>query len=155
MPNPFAKSRAFHKLSNVFVSPMFRLLPMPRGFVLLTVKGRRSGKPRRRPVRAIRRGDTLYAVAILGERSDWLRNVRANPEVGAKVGARTRKGEAREVTDAEERAAAVELYADTVVGYDYIDYATVHWAFPTRRSIRKAHREWVEDGAIVAIDLQA
>lgn len=153
MANPFAKSRAFHKLSNVFVSPLFRLLPMPRGFVLLTVTGRRSGKPRRRPVRAIRRDDTLYAVAILGERSDWLRNVRANPEVSAKIGSRTRHGVAREVTDAEERAPAATLYSDTVVGYDYVDYPTVHWSFPTRRKIQGAHREWVQGGAIVAIDL--
>jgi deazaflavin-dependent oxidoreductase (nitroreductase family) len=155
VPNPFAKSRTFHKLSNIFVSPMFRLLPMPRGFALLTVTGRASGKPRRRPIRAIRRNETLYAVAILGERSDWLRNVRANPEVRVKIGARTGKGTAREVTDEEERASAAELYAETVVGYDYVDYPTVHWAFPTPRSIRKAHREWVEGGTIVAVDLPA
>jgi hypothetical protein len=37
-------------------------------FCLLTVTGRRSGKRRRRPIRAIRDGTTIYAVAILGER---------------------------------------------------------------------------------------
>src|SRR3970282_2205747 len=79
--NPFAFSRWYHKLSNIFVAPQFRVLPMPRGFVLLTVTGRRTGKRRRRPIRAIRRGDTFYAVAVLGERSDWLRNVRRQPDV--------------------------------------------------------------------------
>src|SRR5881397_45366 len=92
VPNPFAFSRWYHKLSNIFVAPHFRILPLPRCFVMLTVTGRRTGKPWRRPVRAIRRDDTLYAVAVLGERSDWLRNVRKNPSVRVKTGARTYDG---------------------------------------------------------------
>ncbi len=154
MPNPFAFSRWFHRLSNIFVAPQFRLLPMPRGFVLLTVTGRRSGKPRRRPVRAIRQGDTFYAVAVLGERSDWLRNVRKDPAVRVKVVLRTRAGRAREVIDAPERDSAVELYVNGVVPYDYMDYAMVHWGFPTRRKIIRAHEEWVKRGVLVAIDLE-
>src|SRR3990172_12242847 len=75
MPNPFAGSRGYARLSNVFLRPLFGLLPVPRGFALLTVTGRRSGRPRQRPVRAVRRDATLYAVAMLGQRSDWLRNI--------------------------------------------------------------------------------
>jgi deazaflavin-dependent oxidoreductase (nitroreductase family) len=154
VPNPFAKSRWYHRLSNIFVSPQFRVLPLPRGFALLTVTGRRSGKPRRRPVRAIRRGDTLYAVAVLGERSDWLRNVRKHPSVRVKIGARTQSARAREIDDAAERESAAELYAREVVPYDYVDYASLHWGFPTRRKIQDAHRRWIEDGVMVAIDLE-
>jgi len=153
MPNPFAKSRWYHKLSNIFVAPGFRLLPMPRGFVLLTVTGRRTGLTRRRPVRAVRRDNTFYAVAVLGERSDWLRNVRANPTMGLKVGGRTHEGQAREVADAGEREEAGRLYAEQVFPYDYIDYPTVHWAWPGRRAIVKAHRQWLRNGVLVAIDL--
>ena len=153
MPNPFAFSRWYHKLSNIFVVPQFRVLPMPRGFVLLTVTGRRTGKRRRRPVRAIRRGDTFYAVAVLGERSDWLRNVRREPDVRVKVGMRTSDATAREVADPEERKAALELYVNEVVPYDYVDYPSVHWGWPTRRRIIDAHRQWAENGALVAIDL--
>ena len=65
MANPFAKSRLFHKLANYSGPPaFFRVLPLPRGFALLTVTGRKTGKRRRRPIRAIRDGTTLYAVAI-------------------------------------------------------------------------------------------
>lgn len=155
MPNPFMLSRFYHRLSNIFVAPTFRLFPMPRGFALLTVTGRRSGKPRRRPVRAIRKDGTLYAVAILGERSDWLRNIRAQPRVSVKLGGRTYAATARELAEGAERDDAAKLYADTVVPYDYVDYPSVHWGFPTRRKIVQAHHEWVRDGVFVAIDLDA
>ncbi len=154
MANPFAKTRWFHRLSNIFVAPVFRLLPMPRGFVLLTVTGRRSGKRRTRPIRAVRSNDVLYAVAILGKRSDWLRNIRANPRVRIKIGNGTLPATAHEVTDAAERERAGKLYAETVVIYDYIDYPAVHWSFPTARSIREAHVRWVRDGTMVAIELE-
>lgn len=155
MPNPFAFSRWYHRLSNIFVAPQFRVLPMPRGFVLLTVTGRKSGKPRRRPIRAIRSGDTFYALALLGGRSDWLRNVRTEPRVFVKTGTRTRPAIAREVTDPAERAEATALYVEAVVPYDYVDYPSVHWGFPTAGKIRRAHEEWARNGVLVAIDLEA
>ncbi len=154
MPNPFAGSRGYARLSNIFIRPLFSLLPAPRGFTLLTVTGRRSGNPRQRPVRAVRRGDTLYAVAMLGERSDWLRNVRKEPRVEVKVGRRRYSGLAREVGDRAEREAALELYVREVFPADYGDYAAYHWGFPTRRKIEEAHRRWAAEGIMVAIDLE-
>ena len=72
MANPFAQSRWYSKISNVLMAPAFRVVPMPHGFVLLTVTGRRSGKAHHRPVRAVEVDGSHYAVALLGERSDWL-----------------------------------------------------------------------------------
>ena len=155
MPNPFAFTRGYARLSNVFVAPMFRLMPMPGGFVLLTVTGRRSGKPRRRPVRAVRRGDTFYAVAILGERSDWLRNARKEPRVTIRAGRQTNSATVRQLSDPAERESAGELYVSEVFPYDYVDYVSLHWGWPTRRKIIDAHRRWLEDGVMVAIDLDA
>ncbi len=154
MPNPFAGSRAYARLSNVFIRPLFALLPVPRGFALITVTGRKTGQPRQRPVRAVRRDDTLYAVAMLGERSDWLRNIRGEPRVWAKVAGRRYDGLAHEVTDPQEMKAAAEAYVTEVFPADYTDYAAYHWGIPTRRKIREAHRRWADDGVIVAIDLQ-
>ncbi len=154
MPNPFAGSRGYARLSNIFMRPLFNLLPVPQGFVLLTVTGRRSGRRRQRPVRAVRSGDTLYAVAMLGERSDWLRNVRRDPRVEAKLGRRRYSGLAREVGDRAEREAALELYVREVFPADYGDYAAYHWGFPTRRKIEEAHRRWAAEGVMVAIDLE-
>ena len=155
MANPFAKSRWFHRLANVSGMPMFfRLLPAPRGVALLTVTGRRSGKLRRRPIRAIREGTSLYAVAILGARSDWLGNLRANPQARARAGTRTREVTLREITDPAEREKAEQLYVETVVPYDYFDVPIVEWAWPSPSRIRRSHREWLERGTLVALELE-
>ena len=154
MPNPFAGSRGYARLSNVFMRPLFNLFPVPKGFVLLTVTGRRSGRRRQRPVRAVQRDDTLYTVALLGERSDWLRNVRKEPRVGVKVGSRWNSGIAREISDLVEREAALALYVREVFPADYTDYAAYHWGWPTRRKIEQAHRRWAAEGVMVAIDLE-
>jgi deazaflavin-dependent oxidoreductase (nitroreductase family) len=155
MANPFARSRWFHRLANYSGPPaFFRVLPLPSGFALLTVTSRRTGKRRRRPIRAIRDRSTLYAVAILGEQSDWLRNLRANPSATARVGVRTLGIALREITDAGEREKAEELYIDTVVPYDYFDVPIVDWTVPTPSRIRKSHRAWVEGGILVALELE-
>jgi deazaflavin-dependent oxidoreductase (nitroreductase family) len=151
--NPFAGSRGYARLSNLFMLPLFSLLPVPRGFALLTVTGRRSGRRRQRPVRAVRRDGTLYAVAMLGERSDWLRNVRNEPRVEVKVGGDQYRGLAREVSDSAEREAAIELYAREVFPADYSDYVGYHWGWPTRRKIEEAHQRWAAEGVIVAIEI--
>jgi deazaflavin-dependent oxidoreductase (nitroreductase family) len=153
--NPFARSRWFHKLANYSGPPaFFRVLPVPRGFALLTVRGRRSGKRRRRPIRAIRDGQTLYAVAILGQRSDWLRNLRANPRATARLGVRTRSITLREVTDPVEREKAERLYIETAVPYDYFDVPIVDWTFPSPARIHKSHRDWLGRGTLVALELE-
>jgi deazaflavin-dependent oxidoreductase (nitroreductase family) len=155
MANPFAKSRLFHRLANYSGPPaFFRVVPLPRGFALLTVTGRRTGTRRRRPIRAIRDGTTLYAVAILGERSDWLKNLRVNPRAQARVGIRTRSITLREVTDPAEREKAEQLYIETVLPYDYFDVPIVDWTVPTPSRIRKSHRAWVRVGILIALELE-
>jgi deazaflavin-dependent oxidoreductase (nitroreductase family) len=154
MANPFAKSRWFHRLANYSGPPaVFRVLPLPRGFTLLTVTGRRTGKRRRRPIRAIREGSTLYAVAILGARSDWLRNLRSNPRGRARTGIRTQEVTLREITHLSERERAEQLYVETVVPYDFFDVPIVEWAWPSTARIRRSHREWLERGVLVALEL--
>jgi deazaflavin-dependent oxidoreductase (nitroreductase family) len=155
MANPFAKSRWFHRLANYSGPPLFfRVVPLPRGFALLTITGRRTGKKRRRPIRAIREGSTLYGVAIMGTKSDWLRNLRADPNAQARVGIKTRRIRLREITDAGEREKIERLYIDTVVPYDYFDVPIVDWTFPSPARIRKSHRDWIKVGTLVALELQ-
>ena len=154
MPNPFAGSRGYARLSNLLMRPLFSLLPVPRGFALLTVTGRRSGRPRQRPVRAVRRDNALYVVAMMGERSDWLRNVRKEPRVHVKVRGTRYAGQAREMADPAEREEAIDVYVGEVVPADYTDYAAYHWGWPTRRKIEEAHSNWARDGIMVEIDLE-
>jgi len=153
MPNPFQRSRWYHKISNMTSARMFRVQAMPRGFVLLTVTGRKTGKRYYRPIRAVRIGDTFYASAILGEGSDWLRNVRKNPQVSLKHGRKTVPATAREVTDAAEAERATKEYVESVYPFDRIDYPIVDWWLPTRGAIVKAHRDWLERGKLVALDV--
>ena len=53
----------------------------PLGVVSLETTGRRSGKAHRVPVLAMSTGDYLLVASARGERSDWFRNLAADPEV--------------------------------------------------------------------------
>ena len=78
------------------------LMPMQ---LMLTTVGRKSGQPRRAVVDVLRHDkatDTYYVVSAYGERSDWYRNLQANPAVQAQV--RCRKFSARATTLPEEEA---------------------------------------------------
>lgn len=73
-------------------------------FVYLTTSGRRSGNPHTIEIWAAARGSVLYFMAGGRERSDWVRNLRANPAVQVRAGDETRRGRARVVTDPNEQA---------------------------------------------------
>jgi len=154
MPNPFAGTRFYARLGNLVTRPLWSRLPAPPGFGILTTTGRRSGLPRPQSVRAIRDGDRVVVVCMMGERADWLENIRANPQVTIRLGDQTVRGVAREVVDAGERQRAAELYIGTTQASDYLDYAVYHWGFPTRRKIERAHRRWFEEGIAVVIRLE-
>jgi deazaflavin-dependent oxidoreductase (nitroreductase family) len=61
------------------------LMPMQ---LLLTTVGRKSGRPRQAVVDVLRHDaatDTYYVVSAYGARSDWYRNLQANPTVRVQV----------------------------------------------------------------------
>lgn len=69
------------------------------GQVMLTTVGRKSGQPHRAVVDLLKHDaatDTYYVVSAYGGRSDWYRNLQANPAV--RVQARWRKFPARAAT---------------------------------------------------------
>jgi deazaflavin-dependent oxidoreductase (nitroreductase family) len=74
-----------------------------RCIMLLTTTGRRSGQPRTNGVSYMPLGDHFIVFSGWGVRSDWYRNVLANPEVTAKVGNRTLRATAVPVADPERR----------------------------------------------------
>ena len=85
---------------------------------------------------------------------DWLHNVRKQPNVKVKIGRRTENATARHVTDPIERNSAAELYVSEVFAYDYLNYLSVHWGWPTRRKIIDALSRWLEDGVMVTFDFE-
>jgi len=153
MPNPLAGSIFYARLGNAFTRPLWSLLAPPRGFAILTTTGRKTGKPRRQSVRAIREGDRIVVVAMMGERAQWLKNVLANPKVTVRLRGETITGLAHAVHDEAEKKWAAGVYCHAFVPSDYFDYAAYYWGFPSRRKIEIAHRCWFEEGAPVVIDV--
>jgi deazaflavin-dependent oxidoreductase (nitroreductase family) len=77
--------------------------------LLLTTRGRRSGKPRLRPLVYEPEGDTFYVLSVGGTRADWYRNLLANPEVTVQVGRRRLAGIAMPVLNPHEKARILRL----------------------------------------------
>lgn len=138
------------------------LISTPPGHGVLTTIGRRSGKTRRKVIRAIRRGNKVYIVqlrppALAIERpagvSAWAWNIRANPNVRLRLGRRTLTGVAREIADPAELEQAREAICETVHLVDYGE-CTLHLrGLPSRAKIKELHRYWFETGIPLVIEL--
>ena len=68
-----------------FVVPLYRINILPlfavgRIFVLLYHVGRKSGKQYRTPVEYRKKDGKVLVFASRGEKTDWYRNIMANPE---------------------------------------------------------------------------
>jgi deazaflavin-dependent oxidoreductase (nitroreductase family) len=71
-------------------------------FAYLTTSGRRSGRPHTVEIWFAMAGDTVYLLSGGGDRSDWVRNLRAEPHVTIRVGGDERRASARLVEASEE-----------------------------------------------------
>ncbi|MFG3131212.1 nitroreductase family deazaflavin-dependent oxidoreductase [Streptomyces tendae] len=94
-PNAERKYRtvtAFQRRLNAVV----RRLP---GQTLLETTGRVSGLPRRTPVGGRREGDSFWLVSEFGERSQYIRNIRADPRVRVRLRGRWYAGTAHLLPD--------------------------------------------------------
>ena len=74
------KVTPFIRLINRFMRIMIRLGIAPRGTVLLTVKGRKTGKLYSTPVLLVEEGPERWLVSPYGE-VNWVRNARAAGQV--------------------------------------------------------------------------
>ncbi len=153
MANPFAKSKTFHKAGTLLVTPMWKLLPTPAGLGVVTTQGRTSGKLRARAMRVIRDGDRAYAVSILGERADWVRNISKNAHVTVKLGRHTYRAAARRATG-DDLTSFAAAYRAIVGWYDYYDYLTYVWDIPTASRLRRQYDHLLADGTPMIFDLQ-
>ena len=117
-------------------------------FCYLTTRGRKSGKahtieiwfamppdPSPGPGQA---AHTLYMLSGGGDRSDWVRNVRNDPDVEVRIANRTFKGQGRIVQDPEEEQTARRLVVRKYYGRD-----------------RVASTGWEAESLPVAVDLEA
>ncbi|MFF4828012.1 nitroreductase/quinone reductase family protein [Streptomyces sp. NPDC001312] len=90
------KRRAVTTFQRRVANPVLRRLPLQ---TVLETTGRTSGLPRRTPVGGRRVGDSFWLVSEFGERSQYVRNVRANPEVRVRIRGRWYEGTAHPLPD--------------------------------------------------------
>ncbi|MEU9334034.1 nitroreductase/quinone reductase family protein [Streptomyces sp. NPDC048290] len=88
--------RATTTLQRRVVNPLARRMP---GQILLETTGRVSGEPRRTPVGGRRIGDAFWLVSEFGERSQYVRNIQADPRVRVRLRGRWHEGTAHLLPD--------------------------------------------------------
>ncbi len=81
-------------------------------FCYLTTQGRKTGKLHTIEIWFGVDGSTIYLLAGSGEKADWVRNLRQQPEVNVRVNDVTHGYTARVVTDAEEDRIARKLLVE-------------------------------------------
>jgi deazaflavin-dependent oxidoreductase (nitroreductase family) len=140
------------RLLSALQLPWFSVAP-PRGYRVLTTTGWRSGRQRRKCVRAIRRGEQVYVVSIAGTEVAWFKNIRADPRVTLRIRGGTFAGRARELTSPHEVERALSAYVDIAGTVDYL--ACMNWrkGRPTRSKIEDLARGWFEEGAPLVVEL--
>jgi deazaflavin-dependent oxidoreductase (nitroreductase family) len=74
-------SETKYRLVTMFQRRLNALVRRLPGHTLLETTGRTSGLPRRTPVGGRRVGDAFWLVSEFGERSQYVRNIKADPRV--------------------------------------------------------------------------
>jgi deazaflavin-dependent oxidoreductase (nitroreductase family) len=95
-----------HFFQKRIANPMMRRLPIQ---TLLETTGRKSGEPRRTPLGGSRVGDQFWFVSEFGEKSQYIRNIAADPRVRVRLRGKWHSGTAHLVPDDDPRARLREL----------------------------------------------
>lgn len=82
-------------------NPLLRRLPWQ---ILLETTGRKSGVPRQTPVGGRRVGDEFWLVSEYGEKSQYIRNIQAEPRVRVRLKGRWHTGTAHLLPEDDPRA---------------------------------------------------
>jgi deazaflavin-dependent oxidoreductase (nitroreductase family) len=77
-------------------NPLMRLMPFQ---TLLETTGRKSGEPRRTPLDGSRVGDQFWFVSEFGDKSQYVKNIKANPQVRLRLKGKWHTGTAHLVPD--------------------------------------------------------
>jgi deazaflavin-dependent oxidoreductase (nitroreductase family) len=95
----------------VFLYRMGLAEQLGRSTLLLTTRGRRTGRPRTTPLGYAAERGVTYVLAGSGLRSDWLRNLRADPRVTVQIGRRRFEARAEVLTDPADHRRLLHLWA--------------------------------------------
>ncbi|MGH2831189.1 MAG: nitroreductase family deazaflavin-dependent oxidoreductase [Solirubrobacteraceae bacterium] len=143
----------FHgaQLMSALKRPWFNVRA-PHGFGVLTVTGRRTGKRRSMCVRAIESAGKIYLIALAGERSAWLKNIRADPHVQLRVTGKRISGRARVLNDGAEFEQGRSAYCERLNSFDYVECVIHRPGVPSAARIADLHRGWFVEGTPVVIE---
>ncbi len=86
-------------------------------YCYITTTGRVSGKPHEIEIWFGVDGDTIYLLSGGGDQSDWVKNMRANPQVKVRIAKHNFTGHARFVLEAEEESQVRHLLAAKYQGW--------------------------------------
>ncbi len=99
------------------LGPLIGGIPVGRGLrpgiLVLTTRGRATGRPRTTALEYRELEGTFYVVAAWGRRSDWLRNIERDPRVRVAAGRRSFRGLATIPSTPAQRQEAVEAWLRT------------------------------------------
>lgn len=86
-------------------------------YCYLTTKGRNTGKPHEIEIWFGVNGNSIYLLSGGGDGSDWVKNLRVDPNVMVRIGKQTFKGTARIVRNIEEESMARPMLAAKYQGW--------------------------------------
>jgi deazaflavin-dependent oxidoreductase (nitroreductase family) len=100
------RQRIVNLVQRHIANPVMRMVPIQ---TLLETTGRKTGQPRRTPVGGRLAGNEFWLVSEFGDRSQYVRNIAANPRVRVRVRGRWHTGTATLLPDDDARARLAEL----------------------------------------------
>jgi deazaflavin-dependent oxidoreductase (nitroreductase family) len=159
--HPFVRSATGGRVLSALMLPFVTTLPSA-GYGVITTTGRKTGKARRKCIRAIRSDDKVYIVMLRppviatarpSAVSAWVWNIRANPNVRLRIRGGRFQGVARELEGPTELQLAREAFCETVNAVDYGECALHLRGLPTRSKIKELHRYWFDTGIPLVVDL--
>jgi deazaflavin-dependent oxidoreductase (nitroreductase family) len=149
MIDPCALEKQFFRLLNRVLEPRIRAgwgspRLVPGGFVVLETKGRRTGRPSRTPLAAIRFQNHVVVSTFRGQRSQWVKNVSSNPDVRYWLHGRPKQAKATVLSPGlrmeslKDLPPALRWLARSLVPYTYAGWAFAVLAPESQPGVRSA-----------------
>lgn len=101
-----SRQRIVNFFQRRIANPVMRSVPSQ---TLLETTGRKSGQPRSTPVGGLLDGDRFWLVSEFGDRSQYVRNIQADPQVRVRVRGRWYPGTAHLLPDDDAQARLEQL----------------------------------------------